>query len=113
MSGLPEFDHRAYGVALSYVGEDGDIVAHGHVAPLRFIAAANHMARSAFGLVNLWDDRSETLAATLLAVEHRWAVTDPVAAAGNHCDWWIRYGKSVAAETPGAFPVTVIAESLG
>ena len=105
---LPAFGHHAYGVDLTWVGEDGEIVAHGHVPPLRFIAAANHLARTEWGLTNIRDNEHVLLSRVLADVRHGWAVDDREMATAEGCDWWVRWGDATEA-TPGAFPITWLA----
>lgn len=107
MTDLPVFGHRAYGLDLDYIGEDGEgILAHGHVDPRRFIAGANHMARKVCGLRNVYDDRSILAADVLGEVRHRWAVNDQERADADGYEWWLSFAVP---ETPGAFPVTHLA----
>lgn len=124
---LPKFFGHAYGVNLDWIGEDGEMVAHGHVEPRRFVAAANRWSRESagFGLLgdsSSWMRSTWTYAEFLQSVSHRWAVrlakcacpADKVAYEG--CDehdlepepdeWWLRC-DGVTADTPGAFPVTL------
>ena len=104
---LPKFHHHAYGVDLDYIGEDGEIVAHGHVPLMRFVAAANHMARRVAGLSNLWDDRTLRLADTASSVFYRWAVNRD---GHDEYEWFIDCGDDITAETPGAFPITYLSD---
>jgi hypothetical protein len=101
----PEFRHHAYGVDLSWLGEDGGIVASGHIPPLRFIAACNHMARTDVGLMNIWDDPCARVADVIEMIDHRWAVAvDPHV---REWEWSISWHK-VTERTPGAMPVTLL-----
>lgn len=102
----PAFSHRAYGVELDWLGDDGNIVARGHVPDLRFIAAANHLARTDAGLANLYDDFSITLDEALTDIRCTWALPADPARYGT--DWAIRHDSQVTEQTPGAFPVTVL-----
>lgn len=101
----PDFPHHAYGVDLSWLGEDGGMVARGHIPDLRFIAACNHMARTEAGLCNVCDDKSLSLEDARDAIMRRWACPVPPKDPGN--DWEITW-RDVTAQTPGAIPVTVL-----
>ena len=101
----PTFDCAAYGVHLTLVGDEGAIMADGHVPLTRFVAAANHVARTELECRNLLDDSGATLADALEGVRHCWALPaeDPD---GGDGDWYVRWG-GVTAQTPGAIPVTL------
>lgn len=101
----PAFEHRAYGVQLTWFGEDGGMAAAGHVPDLRFIAACNHLARKDAGMRNIWDDPAPDLETTLAAVSRVWAVPiDP----GGEFDWAVNYHSGITGQTPGAIPLTVL-----
>jgi hypothetical protein len=101
----PTFDHRAYGVEVDWFGEDGGMCARGHIPDLRFIAACNHLAR-AVGWKNVCDDSGASLDDALSVVTRVWATPiDPPAGS----EWGINYGSGNTADTPGAFPMTLLA----
>src|SRR5579875_2878491 len=100
----PVFSHHAYGVDVTWLGENGGMAARGHVPDLRFIAACNHLARTEAGLLNIFD-RSVRLGDAIAQINRIWAV--PIDPAGSGSDWAIRWGD-VTGHTPGAFPLTVI-----
>lgn len=100
----PTFPHTAYGVNLTWLGEEGGMAAQGHIPDRRFVAACNHMARS-LGLRNVFDDRRLVLDDVLGDVIRVWAVaTEPPHSAE---EWWISW-HDVTEQTPGAFPLTVL-----
>lgn len=101
----PTFPHTAYGVELSWLGEDGGMVALGHIPDQRFVAACNHLARSV-GLSGLFDDHLMAFDDVLPAVTRPWAVAAEPRGRGS--EWAISWHSSITSETPGAFPVTVL-----
>jgi hypothetical protein len=107
----PTFTHRAYGVDVEWFGDEGGMIARGHVPELRFIAACNHMARAHTNanLANLWDDRSVTLDDALVEVNRCWAL--PVDPAEDYpgSEWVLRYDQAITEQTPGAIAVTILA----
>lgn len=123
---LPNFPGHAYGVSVSHIGEERDMVAHGHIEPRRFIAACNWWHREATGIPSLGDDGfgdiDMTYVELLSWVRHRWAIRQPKCDCPEDqvlergCDdhdpdpdpdaWWISL-KGVTEDTPGAFPITL------
>jgi hypothetical protein len=101
----PEYAFRAYGVELDWIGEDGGMVARGHVSDLRFIAACNRVSRKDAGLTNLWDDRGATYAEARRDVKRLWAIAADPEPSGS--DWAVIWAN-VTEDTPGAFPITVL-----
>ena len=101
----PAFDFKAYGVSLAIVGEEGAMMADGHVPLVRFAAACNRVARTELLCRNLLDYSEATLAEALEGMRHCW-VLPAVDPDGDGCDWYVRWG-GVTAETPGALPVTL------
>jgi hypothetical protein len=100
----PTFPHTAYGVELSWLGEDGGMVAKGHIPDLRFIAACNHLARKDIGLSNIWDDPCAQLDDALKVVIRAWAIpTQPC----HGFEWEIAW-HGITEQTPGAIPITVL-----
>jgi len=99
----PDFPSTAYGVRLTWLGEDGGMAAEGHVPLLRFVAACNRVARTECGLRNLADERGFALDDVLDVVRHVWAVTVPPE---GWCEWAVSW-QDVTKETPGAIPLTV------
>jgi hypothetical protein len=100
---LPTFPHRIYGVNLTLVGDEGAMMADGHVPLIRFVAACNNMARNEFGCRNLLDYSEATLAEALEGTRHTWVL--PAGNPDGDCDWYVKYNAAV--ETPGAIPVTL------
>lgn len=120
---LPDFDVQ-FGIPISAIGEDGDLIALGHHAPKAALAAFNAYARQTIGLVDLLDGRGAWREA-LVSVQQRWAVwlTDrcrtcakdgqrddcwscvDVREAARLHSWWLDW--AAAEDEPGAFPVTV------
>lgn len=103
----PTFPHHAYGVDLTWFGDEGGMIARGHVPDLRFVAACNHLARTEAGLSNIWDDRAVMLKDALAEVRREWAVPIDPGGFGSDWEWAIRYG-GVTEQTPGAFPITTL-----
>jgi hypothetical protein len=101
----PTFPHRAYGVGVTWFGEDGGMAAHGHIPDLRFVAACNHLARKEAGLRNIWDDSCAELDDVLPAVTRIWAV--PVPPSGRGFEWEVTW-HGITEQTPGAIPLTVL-----
>ena len=102
----PEFDHRAYGLALTPLGDEGVIIAEGHVPARRFIAACNHMARTAMSLTGLIDGiEFESMGDIYGEVAHRWVL--PIPNPHGEPEWYVRYDSRVTADTPGAVAVTM------
>lgn len=100
----PSFRHCVYGVPLEYFGEDGRIVALGHVPLRRFVAACNALGRRESGLVNLLDDPHATYLDAVSYCSHRWGI--PCQPDGD-CTWsleWVPSGTRA-----GAIAVTVFA----
>ena len=110
-----------YGVWVSYVGDDGDMVALGHHEPKRVLAAFNRYARRECGLVNITDDRRAGYAA--VASDLRWRMARLVTACDSpthdederdsYCGrcsllgdggWYIDWADQ---DAPGAFPITM------
>jgi hypothetical protein len=102
----PVFPHRIYGVNLTLIGDEGAMMAEGHVPLSRFVAACNRIARTKLECRNLLDWSEATLQDALDGARHCWALPaeDPH---GDECDWYVRYDSAVTAETPGAIPVTL------
>lgn len=115
-----------YGLQVSYVGEDGDVIilGHHHDHPLRVIAALNRHAREVSGLTNLLDDRradvedlagflQETHAVLIESCDDEDLHDDYMGTDGfcprcrelAEADWWIEWNHT--AGDPGAFPVTM------
>jgi hypothetical protein len=102
----PTFPHHAYGVDLDWLGDEGGMVARGHIPELRFVAACNHLARTEARLVNIWDDRTAVLEETLVMVGQRWAL--PIDPSNLGTEWAIDLASQVTGQTPGAIPVTTL-----
>lgn len=116
----PEFSLTAYGVTLDTMGDDLDMVAHGHVSPRRLVAAANR-ARRENGLDPLsrrfyadlkrrvtheYDFRLLDCDCPLEVFEEAGCEDDLHAPIDDEISWWIRW-TGVTADTPGAFPITL------
>lgn len=64
-----------YGVPVSSIGEDGDLVALGHYPPHRALAAFNRYSRTVIGLKDITDGGYVSdMTALLKAMEPKWAV---------------------------------------
>ncbi len=94
------------GIWVSYVGEDGDVVALGHHAPELVLAIINDNPLITWTA----DDIDTTWAVLTDPPAHDCVATPTVGCSG--CDdtegvpWWIQWG--VERGTPGAFPVMVV-----
>lgn len=92
-----------YGVQVSAIGDDGDLVALGHVGKLRALAAFNRVAREVWGNARdhgnaaLYDGEGQP-DQVVDSVRHTWMTNDRPAD-----DWWMRKAHP---DDPGAFPVT-------
>lgn len=104
---LPTFSHMAYGIQVEWFGEDGGMVAWGHVPDLRFIAACNSLARKVAGIRNIWDDPAATVEDVLGDTTRVWAVPADPRKYGDPDCWAVTYG-GITEDTPGAFPLTVL-----
>ena len=102
----PTFPHHAYGVNVTWLGDEGGMIARGHIPERRFIAACNHLARVECGLTNIWDEHTATLDEALAMVARDWAVPTAPADFGGDFEWAV----SLAADehTPGAIAVTTL-----
>jgi hypothetical protein len=105
----PEMEDTHYGIRVSTVGEDGDMIALGHHSNLRTLAAFNRHMRVFLGLANLADDRSTTVADWLPALHRKHAVfrsSDPENEFEDP-EWsWVVHWCDV--DEPGAQPVTLL-----
>jgi ADP-ribose pyrophosphatase len=131
LDGRLELSGRAYGVEVDWIGEDGGMVAYGHVEPRRFLAAANRWAReSSGGGLREASMFNETYADALSGVRHAWAVRLPKCDCafgerrGERGEWgcrrpgdhdpepypemWALRIDGVTADTPDAFPITLL-----
>lgn len=100
---LPELSgfETYYGVRIGSIGEDGDVMALGHVEPRRFVAAHIRYCREDLGYNLAWEMRSPELA--FKDIEHTWMVEDPEEAKNEGATWWLRIAT---VDEPGAFPAT-------
>lgn len=108
-----------YGLQVSDIGEDGDLIilGHHHHDPLRVIAALNRHARTHWSLTNLIDKPGAEVADLACSVYETHAVLRTECDDPDHeadcvmcrevadADWWIEWNRT--AEEPGAFPVTM------
>lgn len=105
----PAMEDTHYGIGVSHIGEDGDLVALGHHSTRRALAAFNRHARIFLGLDNLADDRSATTADFAPAIQQKhclFRLPDP-----SNC-WenpdWVWVADWCDPGTPGAQPVTLL-----
>ncbi len=105
----PEMEETHYGIKVSHIGEDGDLITLGHHSDRRTIAAFNRHMRVFLGLANLADDRSSTAADWVPALQRKHAVfraPDPAN------DWedpaWSWVAHWCDADTADASPVTLL-----
>jgi hypothetical protein len=108
-----------YGLRLSDIGEDGDVIILGHHSdePLRVVAALNRHARTFWGLANLIDRPGAELDDLVGAIHETHAVIVVQCDDSAHepdcsrcreigeADWWIEWNH--AGDDPNAFPVTM------
>ncbi|MEH0826307.1 MULTISPECIES: NUDIX domain-containing protein [unclassified Micromonospora] len=87
------------GIALSDIGEDGDIVAVGHHDPRRMLTALRRYARESWGEALAPADPANPYA----QIHHEWVVNTGDTIAGPEQEWCL---ESAPADAPGAFPVT-------
>lgn len=99
----PDFAHCAYGVELTWLGEEGGMAARYHIPDLRFLAACNHLGRS-IGLCNADDEPLSRVGEWLLNVKRVWALPVMPEPCGEG-EWELTW-DGVTAETPGAFAMT-------
>ena len=100
---LPTFPYKAYGVSLTWTGDEGEMMAEGHVPFVRFIAACNHMARKDANIRNIMDSDDATLEGALYGAKHCWVL--PAHDPDGGGEWYVKFNAT--AETPGAIPVTI------
>ncbi|WP_333759281.1 hypothetical protein [Streptomyces sp. ISBFB 2968] len=105
---VPEMEDTHYGIGVSHIGEDGDLIAIGHHSDRRTLAAFNRHMRTFLGLANLADDRSATAIEWLPALQRKHCVfRTPDPADCWEADWsWV--AEWCDPETPGAQPVTLL-----
>ncbi|QIP87589.1 hypothetical protein GLX30_30200 [Streptomyces sp. Tu 2975] len=105
----PEMEATHYGIAVAYIGDDGEtLMALGHHGKRRTFAAFNRHARVFVGLINLADDRAETLEGWLDDMKETRAVfRTPDPSQGEHPDmqWYADWSDP---DAPGAVPVTLL-----
>lgn len=115
---LQGFETR-YGVPVSAIGEDGDMIILGHVDKRRALAAFNSYCRVVIGLADIYDGLAGTpVPMALKAISQGWAsLREQCDSAGDDdhpddCDecieisehsWYIEVGDK---ERPNSFPVT-------
>lgn len=93
---IPEATH--YGIDVTAIGEDGDLLAFGHHDPRRALAAFNRHARTEWGLANLGDDRRAIADDFTGQITTGWGqFRKPLTTEGEDPDWeWV---MDVCAET--------------
>lgn len=105
----PVMEETHYGIKVSHIGEDGDLIALGHHSDRRTLAAFNRHMRVFLGLANLADDRSATAADWVPALQRKhcvFRVPDP-ANCWEDVDWsWV--AAWCDADTPDATAVTLL-----
>ncbi|MBZ6211696.1 hypothetical protein KVH31_34945 [Streptomyces olivaceus] len=105
----PAMENSHYGIRVSHIGEDGDLIALGHHSDRRSIAAFNRHMRTFLGLANLADDRSATAAEWVPALQRRHCIfrTPDPENCWEDVDWsWV--AEWCQPETPDAHPVTLL-----
>lgn len=115
LSGFTEI----YGIKVSALGEDGDLIALGHHKPIYALAAFTGYAVDVMGLQDVYDGLVDDPGPKVTAAtKHGWATLKTAcdeAGEDDHDDdcyecieisefsWYIEVGEK---EVPGAFPVT-------
>ena len=95
---------------MEWFGDEGGMIARGHIPDLRFVAACNHLARTEGRLVCIWDDPAVSLDDALTQVTHCWGLPiDPIECSDDSAEWAVRYDQGITEETPGAIAITVLA----
>ena len=93
-----------YGVPVSDIGEDGNVVALGHVGKCRALAAFMRNAREQWGddlfLTSSFGSGRPTLDRALDRIEHLWMINT---GSTEEYGWRLEQAQP---STPGAFPVT-------
>jgi hypothetical protein len=90
-----------FGIRVSYIGEDGYMVALGHHDDKRrVVAAMNRLARKQAGLVNMLDDSRGGYADVADWLFDDWGIE----LTGSTDEWCIQWG---AQGNPDAFPITI------
>ncbi|MGW8357370.1 hypothetical protein [Streptomyces wedmorensis] len=103
----PEMEATHYGIPVVYFGEDGEMLALGHHAPRRALAAFNRHARS-IGLRNVADDRQAEAEDWLDIIRTDWFVfTRPNPDEGDDPDF-IWYAVPAKPDSPNAIAVTLL-----
>lgn len=106
----PEMEAEYFGIPVVYYGDDGDMLALGHHAPRRALAAFNRHARVYCGLANVADDRQADAEDWLDCIRKGWLVfSRPNPDEGDDPDdIWVAIAASAGA--PNAQPVTFLAD---
>jgi hypothetical protein len=106
----PEMEATHYGTPVAYYGEDGAMIALGHLETRRALAVFNRHARAFLGFDNLADDRSSRAADWAELIEHRWAAfRKPNPNSLYEDPDWVWVVEWAAPDQLGAQPVTVLA----
>lgn len=106
----PEMEATHYGIRVAYYGEDGAMLALGHLGDRRAIAAFNRHARVFLGFDNLADDHSSRASDWAELIEQRWATfRKPNPNSLYEDPSWVWVVDWATAEQAGAQPVTVLA----
>jgi hypothetical protein len=104
-----DMDAVYFGIPVSTVGEDGDLIALGHHQERRALAAFNRFARTQWGWANVVDDRHAEAEPILDEVRSGWALflpPDPAEGDDPDSDWYCHWTATEA--TPGAVPITIL-----
>lgn len=104
----PTFTHHAYGVDVEWFGDEGGMIARGHVPDLRFVAACNHLARTQAHLTNIWDDPAVSLDDVLVRVVRHWGLPIDPGGPSPDFEWALNYGRDITEQTPGAIAITTL-----
>ena len=101
----PEMDAVYFGVAVAYIGEDGDLIALGHSPPRRVLAAFHRHARLVEGETDELRAAWERPAVSLTQSWARFRRPDPAMGEDRDARWWVDWCTSL---TPEARPVTLL-----
>jgi hypothetical protein len=100
---LPVFSHQWHSVLLDWLGHEGSVVAHGHIALMEFAWACDSLAER--------DGRASPTADWMAFTEdvrYGYAVHAFASTPRN----WRLHWSDVTADTPGAFPVTIFGTGM-
>jgi hypothetical protein len=99
----PEMEGTYFGIPVAYYGDEGNMLALGHHAPRRALAAFNRHARVQCGLYNLADDLQAEAEDWIGGIRTMWLLFSEPDEPG-----YLWCGRQVEKGTAGALPVTLL-----